>query len=67
MAGGGSQIIPSLSSSQTHHRGAKGPSKAHLHKPRRAQAHNTRWFWATQIRDPEEDTACLDPSQSCPR
>lgn len=62
MAGGGSPIIPFLPSSQTH----QGPSRAHLHKPRRAQGHS-RWFWGTQIKDSVEGTASLGPSQSCPR
>lgn len=62
MAGGGSRIIPFLTSSQTH----QGPSRAHVHKPRRAQG-DSGWFWGTQMKDSEESTASLGPSQSCPR
>lgn len=53
MADEASQIMPS---SQTHHGGAKGPSKAHLHKPRKAQRHSGRWFWGTQAPVPRHKT-----------
>lgn len=54
--GGGSQIIPST-----------GSSNAHLQKLRKTQGHNCWWSWGTQIEASEEATACLGPSQSCPR
>lgn len=63
-AGGGHQVIPACSFSQSQrksHQPLKGPS-AEAQRSTGAQ-----WQGETQIKDSEEGTPCVGPSQGCPR